>query len=155
MSRVWKYNPPSYHFIGRNYLYDNFHFASKKNTSQSLLYPNWSERKMFSEKCIVMVMRHRGGWGISPTALENSDRHNLCRISRVSTGRLICKTELLSTDSLSFYNAIGIKTTKINNKSTFIARFKARKVRISYSNCDHLVAPKFFFMIGIIPFGKF
>ena len=26
-----------------------------------LLYPNWSERKMFSEKCIVMIMRHKGG----------------------------------------------------------------------------------------------
>jgi hypothetical protein len=76
-----------------------------------LLYPNWSDRKMFSEKCIVMIMRHKGGSGILPTALEHSDRHNLCRISRISTGRLICKTKPISTDSLNFCEAIGIITT--------------------------------------------
>jgi hypothetical protein len=43
----------------------------------------------------------KNGWGISPTALEHSDRHNLYRMSRVSTGRFICKTKPLSTDSLS------------------------------------------------------
>ena len=53
-------------------------------------------------------MSHKGGWGILPTALEHSDRHNLCHISRISTGRLICKTKPISTDYLSFCDAIGI-----------------------------------------------
>ena len=50
-----------------------------------------------------MVMRHQGGLGISPTALKHSNRHNLCRISRVSTRRLICKTNTLSPDSMSLW----------------------------------------------------
>ena len=82
-------------------------------------------------------MRHKSGWRISPTLMEHSGRHNLYRISRVSTGRLFCKTKLLGTDTLRFCNKIGIITKKINNKSTFIARFKARKVVWLYSNFDH------------------
>jgi hypothetical protein len=46
----------------------------------------------------VMIMRHKGARGISTTALENSDRRNLCGIIRVSTGRFICKTKFLSTE---------------------------------------------------------
>ena len=77
-------------------------------------------------------MRHKSGREMSPTAVEYSARHNLCRIGSFSTGRFICKPKPLGTDSFSFRNAII--TLKINNKSTFIARFRARKVVFS-SRC--------------------
>ena len=62
--------------------------------------------KTLRQKRNVMIMRHKGGRGISLTALEYSDRHNLCG------GRFICKPKLPSTDSLSFCNAVGIITTE-------------------------------------------
>ena len=83
--------------LNTNYLFRPIWAQEKVNL---LLTSNWSKWKNLLWKRNVMIMRHKGGWGISPTALEHSDRHNLCRISRVSTGRLICKTKPLKNWSL-------------------------------------------------------